>query len=334
MLGIVCFRFGERISSQYQPGHFWKAGVGKDSVSCGNPGTPTNGMIVSSNGVLFSSSVVYSCWEGYTTSGLMTHHCTANRTWRGIAPDCTVISYGDPGTLANGIQFGTDFTFNKTVSCQCNPGYVMEPAMSPMTHCTKDITWSHRKPVCRATKPGPEDARPCTSLVLSQWASDGGCRGVVWPLGQHPSHAAVQSCEGRGEWRGEPLRYLPVSCGDLGTPANGRLSCRSFTYGSEVLFQCRIPFVLVGSPWRVCQADGTWSGVQPPCIDPTHNTCPDPGTPHFGIQNSSRGYEVGSTVFFRCRKGYHVQGSTTRTCLANLTWSGIQTECIHDTLAL
>lgn len=27
-------------------------------------------------------------------------------------------------------------------------------------------------------------------------------------------------------------------------------------------------------------------------IDPAHNACPDPGTPHFGIQNSSRGYEV------------------------------------------
>ena len=39
--------------------------------------------------------------------------------------------------------------------------------------------------------------------------------------------------------------------------------------------------------------------------------------------------QVGSVVFFRCRKGYHVQGSTTRTCLANLTWSGIQTECIR-----
>lgn len=39
--------------------------------------------------------------------------------------------------------------------------------------------------------------------------------------------------------------------------------------------------------------------------------------------------QVGSTVFFRCRKGYHIQGSTTRTCLANLTWSGIQTECIR-----
>lgn len=59
------------------------------AVSCGNPGTPTHGMIVSSDGVLFSSSVVYACWDGYRTSGLTTRHCTANGTWTGTAPDCT-----------------------------------------------------------------------------------------------------------------------------------------------------------------------------------------------------------------------------------------------------
>ncbi|XP_024842164.2 CUB and sushi domain-containing protein 1 [Bos taurus] len=120
-----------------------------EAVSCGNPGTPTHGKIVSSDGVLFSSSVVYACWDGYRTSGLTTRHCTANGTWTGTAPDCTLISCGDPGTLANGIQFGTDFTFNKTVSYQCNPGYTMEPTTSPTIRCTKDSTWNHSKPTCK-----------------------------------------------------------------------------------------------------------------------------------------------------------------------------------------
>nr|XP_055205502.1 CUB and sushi domain-containing protein 1 isoform X1 [Gorilla gorilla gorilla] len=298
-----------------------------EAVSCGNPGTPTNGMIVSSDGILFSSSVIYACWEGYKTSGLMTRHCTANGTWTGTAPDCTIISCGDPGTLANGIQFGTDFTFNKTVSYQCNPGYLMEPVTSATVRCTKDGTWNESKPVCKAVLcPQPPPVQNGTVEGTDfRWGSS-----ISYSCmdGYQLSHSAILSCEGRGVWKGEIPQCLPVFCGDPGIPAEGRLSGKSFTYKSEVFFQCKSPFILVGSSRRICQADGTWSGIQPTCIDPAHNTCPDPGTPHFGIQNSSRGYEVGSTVFFRCRKGYHIQGSTTRTCLANLTWSGIQTECI------
>ncbi|XP_003271454.2 CUB and sushi domain-containing protein 1 [Nomascus leucogenys] len=298
-----------------------------EAVSCGNPGTPTNGMIVSSDGILFSSSVIYACWEGYKTSGLMTRHCTANGTWTGTAPDCTIISCGDPGTLANGIQFGNDFTFNKTVSYQCNPGYLMEPVTSATIRCTKDGTWNQSKPVCKAVlcpqpPPVPNGTVEGTDF---RWGSSISYSCVD---GYQLSHSAILSCEGRGVWKGEIPQCLPVFCGDPGIPAEGRLSGKSFTYKSEVFFQCKSPFILVGSSRRICQADGMWSGMQPTCVDPAHNNCPDPGTPHFGIQNSSRGYEVGSTVFFRCRKGYHIQGSTTRTCLANLTWSGTQTACI------
>lgn len=63
--------------------------VSPAAVSCGNPGAPAHGRIVSSDGILFSSSVIYACWDGYQTSGLTTRHCTANGTWTGSAPDCT-----------------------------------------------------------------------------------------------------------------------------------------------------------------------------------------------------------------------------------------------------
>lgn len=42
----------------------------------------------------------------------------------------------------------------------------------------------------------------------------------------------------------------------------------------------------------------------------------------------ARGFQISSTVFFSCRKGYLLQGSISRTCLPNLTWSGFQPECI------
>lgn len=40
--------------------------------------------------------------------------------------------------------------------------------------------------------------------------------------------------------------------------------------------------------------------------------------------------QVGSKISFKCRKNYHILGSTTRTCLENLTWSGTQPECIGE----
>ncbi|XP_073482747.1 CUB and sushi domain-containing protein 1 [Aquarana catesbeiana] len=298
-----------------------------EAVSCGNPGTPANGMIIFSDGILFSSSVIYACWEGYKTSGLTTRHCTANGTWTGSAPDCSVITCEDPGPIANGFQIGNDFTFNKTVNYQCNPGYLIDPFTSSPMMCGKDGTWNQTKPTCKAIFCGQPPHVPYGKLQGSDF-SWGSSVSYTCVEGYQLSTPTVLSCEGRGTWRGEIPQCLPMFCGDPGTPAEGRLNGKSFTYKSEVSFQCRPPFILVGSSRRICQSDGTWSGIQPICIDPAHNTCRDPGTPHYGMQNSSRAYEIGSTVFFRCRKGYHIQGSTTRNCLANLTWSGTQPECI------
>ncbi|XP_075454326.1 CUB and sushi domain-containing protein 1 [Ascaphus truei] len=298
-----------------------------EAVSCGNPGTPANGMIIYSDGIHFSSSVIYACWEGYKTSGLTTRLCTANGTWTGNAPDCTVITCGDPGPIANGIQLQKDFTFNKTVSYHCNPGYMKDPPVSAQMICTKEGVWNQTKPICKAINCGQPPEVLYGKLEGSDY-SWGSSVSYACVEGYQLSSPTVLSCEGRGIWRGEIPHCLPVFCGDPGTPSEGHLNGKILTYKSEVSYQCRPPFVLVGSSRRICQSDGTWNGIQPTCIDPAHNTCRDPGTPNYGTQNSSKAYEIGSTVFFRCRKGYHIQGSTTRNCFANLTWSGIQPECI------
>ncbi|MBN3309505.1 CSMD1 protein, partial [Amia calva] len=298
-----------------------------EAVSCGNPGTPAYGKIVYSDGMLFSSSVTYACWEGYKTSGLITRHCTTNGTWTGSAPDCAVIGCGDPGPVANGIYIGDEFSFNKTVYYQCNPGYIMETATSSTLLCTKDGTWNQIKPSCRAITCGPPPAIHHGKVEGSdfQWGSS-----VSYSCfeGYQLSLSAIVTCEGNGSWRGDVPQCLPVLCGDPGTPAEGHAEGNSFTYRSEVTFYCKAPYILVGSSRRVCQSDGSWSGIQPTCIDPAYNMCRDPGTPPFGIPVPSQGYEVGSKIFFKCRKNYHILGSTTRTCLENLTWSGVQPECI------
>uniref|UniRef100_A0A3B4GMD2 CUB and Sushi multiple domains 1 n=1 Tax=Pundamilia nyererei TaxID=303518 RepID=A0A3B4GMD2_9CICH len=237
------------------------------AVSCGNPGTPAHGRIVFSDGITFGSSVAYTCWEGFKTSGLTTRHCTTNGTWTGQPPDCTVIQCGPPPQVQNGKVEGTDHSWGSSISYSCFHGYQL-------------------------------------------------------------STPAVLTCEGNGTWTGDVPQCLPVLCGDPGSPGGGFREGNIFSYRSEVRFYCHAPYLLVGSASRVCQADGSWTGQQPACIDPAFNSCRDPGTPAYGIPVMAQGFQVGSKISFKCRKNYHILGSTTRTCLENLTWSGTQPECI------
>ncbi|XP_013375174.1 PREDICTED: CUB and sushi domain-containing protein 2 isoform X4 [Chinchilla lanigera] len=296
-------------------------------ISCGNPGTPSNARVLFSDGLVFSSSIVYECREGYYATGLLSRHCSVNGTWTGSDPECTVINCGDPGIPANGLRLGNDFRYNKTVTYQCVPGYMMESHRVSVLSCTKDRTWNGTKPVCKAIMCKPPQLIPNGKVLGSDfmWGSS-----VTYACleGYQLSLPAVLTCEGNGSWTGELPQCFPVFCGDPGVPPHGRREDRGFSYRSSVSYSCHPPLVLVGSPRRFCQSDGTWSGTQPSCIDPTLTVCADPGVPQFGIQNNSQGYQVGSTVLFRCQKGYLLQGSTTRTCLPNLTWSGTPPDCV------
>ncbi|XP_023815635.1 CUB and sushi domain-containing protein 2 isoform X1 [Oryzias latipes] len=296
-------------------------------ISCGNPGTPRNSHILIHDGLTFSRSITYSCREGYYSTGLLTRHCTVNGTWTGNMPECSVINCGDPGVPANGVRFGTDFSYNHTVSFQCSPGFTMDADRASTLICTKDRTWNGTKPLCKAIVCGPPPTIPNGQVVGTDFTW-GSSISYSCNQGYQLSLPTVLTCQGNGNWSGEKPQCFPVFCGDPGTPAHGRREDRGFNYLSSVSFSCNHPLVLVGSARRYCQYDGTWSGTQPSCIDPSHTTCSDPSTPLFGNQNNSQGFQIGSTVFFNCRKGYLLQGSISRTCQPNLTWSGFQPECI------
>ncbi|XP_058853305.1 CUB and sushi domain-containing protein 2-like [Acipenser ruthenus] len=295
-------------------------------VSCGNPGTPSNARVLFNDGLVFSSSINYSCREGYYSTGLLTRHCTINGTWTGATPECTVINCGDPGVPANGLRVGSEFTFNRTVSFQCLPGYSMDVERASTLLCTKDRTWNGTKPLCKAILCGTPPIVPNGRVVGSDFHW-GASVSYACVEGYQLSLPAVLTCQGNRSWSGEVPQCFPVFCGDPGIPNQGRREDHGFSYRSSVSFSCFSPLVLVGSARRYCQSDGIWSGTQPSCIDPSHTTCADPGVPLFGIQNNSQGYQIGSMLFYSCKKGYLLQGSTTRTCLPNLIWSGVQPEC-------
>ncbi|XP_072548530.1 CUB and sushi domain-containing protein 3 isoform X2 [Salminus brasiliensis] len=296
-------------------------------VQCGNPGSPPNGRVSRIDGTSFSHSVVYSCVDGYRLSGSPSRLCLANGTWSGSEPNCTLISCGDPGTPANGLRFEETFTIGHNVSYACQPGYLMENVTSSTRTCTHNSTWSGILPTCQAVTcpPPPSLAHGEVEGSVFQWGSSVGYRCLT---GYELSFAAVLTCVANGSWSGEVPLCMPKFCGDPGLPPQAKREGQSFIFKSEVLYSCSAPYLLVGSSVRICQADGTWSGTQPRCIEPTRTTCENPGTPEYGSLNASLGFKVGSTVRFHCQTGHLLLGSTTRTCQPDLIWSGSQPDCI------
>uniref|UniRef100_A0A8C7ZCP2 CUB and Sushi multiple domains 3b n=1 Tax=Oryzias sinensis TaxID=183150 RepID=A0A8C7ZCP2_9TELE len=296
-------------------------------VQCGNPGTPSNGRVFRLDGTTFSHSVIYSCMDGYILTGPTTRLCQANGTWSGTQPNCTMINCGDPGVPANGLRYGEDFTIGQNVTFQCQPGYRMEEDGSPVRMCTHNGTWSGSMPICTAVT--------CLSPPA---ISNGALQGSDFEWGSSVSYScspgyelsfpAVLTCVSNGTWSGMLPQCLPKFCGDPGTPVGGSREGRSFIYQSEVSFSCSLPLILVGTATRRCESDGTWSGTQPRCIEPTRTSCENPGTPRYGSLNRTFGFKVGSIVSFHCQPGHLIQGSSSRTCQPDLTWSGTQPECI------
>jgi len=59
---------------------------------------------------------------------------------------------------------------------------------------------------------------------------------------------------------------LAVDCGPLSDPINGSSYGDSTVFPNSVLFKCDAGFNLNGSSARMCQANGTWSGLAAACV--------------------------------------------------------------------
>ena len=55
------------------------------------------------------------------------------------------------------------------------------------------------------------------------------------------------------------------TCGDPGTPRNGKRSGLSFTFQDTVHYSCNNCYKLTGAGYRQCLGDTTWTGSLPTC---------------------------------------------------------------------
>ncbi|XP_028394556.1 sushi, von Willebrand factor type A, EGF and pentraxin domain-containing protein 1-like [Dendronephthya gigantea] len=286
-----------------------------------------NGNIIG-NDRTFNSTLRFECNPKYTLFGARTRRCRAKGLWDGKKTRCK-ISCPDPG-IPNHVnrdrkQNTKGFTEKTTLQYECFPGYETTDSLS--IKCQNNGQWSSSPPVCRVQQCG-RVVLPANSHVRSPrgWKNSGShqlgkriylsCK----PGYQSPLVFGIMRCDRNG-WRLLNSRFVcnGRSCGDPGTPRNGKKTGLSYTLNDAVQYTCDDCFKISGVDYRRCLADGTWSDELPSC---RRVTCPPPSSlPHGKRRLSSRPIYCGSYVDYECAIGYNLKGSSKRTCLSDGNWS-------------
>ncbi|KAM7373267.1 hypothetical protein PAMP_008132 [Pampus punctatissimus] len=282
---------------------------GDTAGSCGDPGIPSHGSREQTD-FRIRSKVYFSCTEGYDLIGSSERMCFPNGTWSGTQPFCKPVQCGNPGTPSNGRVFRLDgTTFSHSVIYSCMDGYLLTGATTRL--CQANGTWSGAQPNCTMINCG-DPGVPANGLRYGEDFTIGQNISFQCQPGYRVEEdgSSLRTCTQNGTWSGNMLICTAVTCTAPPAISNGVLQGSDFEWGSSIL--CVIIYAL----------------VLPYVSEPTKTSCDNPGTPRYGSLNRTYGFKVGSVVSFQCQPGHLIQGSSSRTCQPDLTWSGIQPECI------
>ncbi|XP_019634973.1 PREDICTED: E-selectin-like [Branchiostoma belcheri] len=215
---------------------------------------------------------------------------------QGMCDRNTAVDYCRPDPCVNGTcTSGAD-----NFTCACDEGYEGETCEVPITACPE--------------LPLPNGNR--TEGHLYGDTISFSCKEGYELIGSEN-----RTCQANQSWSGVQTNCSRKACPELPFPNNGNRT-EGHLYGDTVTFSCDEGYELIGSENRTCQADQSWSGVQTNC---SRKACPELPFPNNG--NRTEGHLYGDTVTFSCDEGYELIGSENRTCQANQSWSGVQTNC-------
>ncbi|XP_035675073.1 CUB and sushi domain-containing protein 3-like [Branchiostoma floridae] len=315
-------------------------------VQCASLSAPTNaGMTGTGNE--YGDTVHFSCLPGYTqTAGDTDRTCQADGMWSGLQPSCTVNECPQLDTPTNGQSYGQN-AYNGVMIFFCNDGYELVGGDAVRQCNPVDGTWTGIQPSCQR-KECPPLSTPSNGF-MSGTNFYGDQVTFTCHSGYEISGSAVLTCQMNQQWNGTQPTCERIHCPPLSPIANGQMS-GGHLFGDQVMFVCNSGYDLSGSPSRKCQADGTWSGVQPAC---DRVVCPDTSAPaHSSVTGGlylgdtatyscDPGYELhgsatqifngsnlyGDTVTFTCNVGFDLVGDQTRICQSDQQWSGSQPYC-------
>lgn len=293
-----------------------------ESISCEAHPHVTNGVLAPSNESLFrpGSKLRVVCDKGYefVESELV---CTEHGEWSPPHAICQPISCQEPLTVANGvaglISEVDGVRVIVTVTYSCHNGF--ELSGSPILTCDVEVgTWSHNPPTCERVSCGqPTNLSAgviCEAADKHFFGDVVSCR---CSLGYEISGRIEMVCLANKTWSLPEATCTPVKCPKPAHPQHGEVFAMNLEFGAMATYMCHPNYMLLGSRWRRCTYDGSWSDQEPACVP---LECP-PHPPVANGRTTPSGRTLGSTVAVACSRGFKLRGASTRICHTTAQWS-------------
>ncbi|XP_022110413.1 uncharacterized protein LOC110989982 isoform X2 [Acanthaster planci] len=193
----------------------------------------------------------------------------------------------------------------------CLDGYLL--VGSAVRVCQSNQTWSGQPAACIEVAHCVLAPNSSNVIVVVSGQQDlylpGDWVEYDCPAGYHLNGSAVRICLSDFSWSGQQTDCVGENCGDRPCLYGG--TCTSSVDG----FTCKCPS---GYEGRICE-----TVVQ--CV-----LRPDPADLLMVVSGQQSVYLSGDTVEYDCPNGYHLDGSASRICKSDFTWSGQPAVCVAE----
>lgn len=270
------------------------------------------------------TSIIYRCHAGYEMSGVVMLVCQEDGSWNGTAPTCIPAECSIPPSPEYGSVTVTDTAQGSLVEYSCDEGYELEG--QSVRQCVAGRRWSDAPPVCKLVSCGnPRDISGGT--IKGDSYSYLSVIHYECHSGYNLQGGATRTCQADGKWDGEEPQCSAVSCGAPSISNGVIVQGKEYTFNKKLEFSCKPGFMLKGTSFITCLANGTWSQATPACL-PADCGQP-PAIAHGRVTGNDYGYL--SEVRYECNEGYSLTGSPLRVCKDDALWDRPPPRCVMVT---